>query len=360
MIFRRWLLLALSALPALAFAHDVGLSTGEVRLQAERVNLTLTFAVKDVETLIELDSNRDGRVAAVEFTNAVQAVDGQFAEQCSLWCDGNRLAPRVVRSLLDATNNVIVDLEFTPPQFRELEIRFDVIRALTAGHRMFVTLRGPRNEILAERLLNQEESALTVVIDSATMAAREDAPRSFAGFLRLGVEHIGTGYDHLLFLLALLIVAPSFRAALLIITSFTVAHTLTLAVATLGWFTLRPSVTEPLIALTIVYVGGENLWRHGAPTGRWRLTFAFGLVHGFGFASVLRDLGIGAQGEGVAMPLLAFNLGVELGQLALAALALPVIWKLRQQAWFPRRVVPAVSAIVTLTGAGWFIQRVWF
>jgi hypothetical protein len=103
----------------------------------------------------------------------------------------------------------------------------------------------------------------------------------------------------------------------------------------------------------------ENLLRRGEPKGRWLLTFAFGLMHGFGFASVLRDLGVGANGSGVAMPLFAFNLGVEIGQLTIAAILLPIIWKLRQQEMFMRRVVPACSVVVAMLGAWWFVQRVW-
>jgi HupE / UreJ protein len=103
----------------------------------------------------------------------------------------------------------------------------------------------------------------------------------------------------------------------------------------------------------------ENVWKHGDPHGRWLLTFAFGLIHGFGFASVLREMGVGAQAGGVAMPLLAFNLGVELGQIAVAAVVLPLIWKFRTKPVFVQRWVPACSVLVALAGAYWFVQRVW-
>jgi len=102
----------------------------------------------------------------------------------------------------------------------------------------------------------------------------------------------------------------------------------------------------------------ENVWKHGDPHGRWMLTFAFGLIHGFGFASVLREMGIGASAGGVAMPLFAFNLGVELGQIAVAAIALPIIWQLRKKEFFVRNGVPACSVLVALAGAYWFFQRV--
>jgi len=183
---------------------------------------------------------------------------------------------------------------------------------------------------------------------------------SFADFLVMGVKHIWTGYDHLLFLFGLLIVTRNFASSFKIITCFTIAHSITLAVATLSLVQFSSRIVEPLIAASIVYVGIENLLRGDDPKGRWLLTFAFGLIHGFGFASVLRELGVGTNGSGIAVPLVSFNLGVELGQIAIAALVLPVIWKLRAKPIFINRWVPACSVLVALLGSYWFVQRVWF
>jgi hypothetical protein len=118
-------------------------------------------------------------------------------------------------------------------------------------------------------------------------------------------------------LLALLLAGAAFREVAKIITAFTAAHSLTLALATFNVVQLSPAMVEPLIAVSIVYVGIENLVRHQL-SRRWLLTFAFGLIHGLGFASVLRELGIGAQAGQALMPLLSFNLGVEIGQLIVA------------------------------------------
>ena len=116
-------------------------------------------------------------------------------------------------------------------------------------------------------------------------------------------------------------------------------------------------VVEPLIAASIAYVGLENIF-HRTLEYRWLLTFAFGLVHGFGFASALRDLGIGAGGRPIAIPLLSFNLGVELGQISIACLALPILQKLRNSSFFMPRYVPVCSLLVSLVGVFWFFQRV--
>ncbi len=180
----------------------------------------------------------------------------------------------------------------------------------------------------------------------------------FWDFLQLGVRHIWTGYDHLLFLFGLLVVCRSFRSVVIIISCFTVAHSVTLALVTLGAVHLPANLVEPLIAASILFVGVENLVRRGAePKGRGAVAFGFGLIHGFGFANVLRDLGVGASGSGVAVPLLGFNLGVELGQIAVAAIALPLLWQLRRLPAFTRFGVPILSGIVAAIGLYWLLER---
>jgi hydrogenase/urease accessory protein HupE len=193
----------------------------------------------------------------------------------------------------------------------------------------------------------------------ASSTAEVARTNSIPDFLVMGVKHIWTGYDHLLFLFGLLIVTRNFSSAVKIITCFTVAHSITLAVATLSLVTISSRIVEPLIAASIVYVGIENLMRGDDPKGRWLLTFAFGLIHGFGFASVLKELGVGANGHGIAVPLVSFNLGVEIGQVVIAGIALPVIWKLRSHPVVIRRWVPACSVVVAMLGSYWFVQRVW-
>jgi len=186
-----------------------------------------------------------------------------------------------------------------------------------------------------------------------------EAARSFANFLSLGVKHILTGYDHLLFLFGLLLVAGGFFSSLGIITSFTIAHSITLAVATLQIVQIPSRIVEPLIAASIVFVGIENLLRGDISKARRMVPFGFGLIHGFGFASALRAAGIGSGTGGIVLPLFSFNLGVELGQIMVAALALPIIWKLRETPMFIARWAPACSAAVALLGSFWFVQRVW-
>jgi len=171
-------------------------------------------------------------------------------------------------------------------------------------------------------------------------------------FLKLGVKHIFLGYDHILFLLALVVVSR-FWDLVKIVTAFTVAHTITLILAALELVRLPPRLIETGIAVTIMYVALENLWTKDA-RHRWLLTFAFGLVHGFGFANVLRELGLPAKG--VIRCLLSFNVGVELGQIGIVLLVLPIALWLGKQSFAQRARVTA-SLLIFLFGLAWFVER---
>jgi hydrogenase/urease accessory protein HupE len=173
-------------------------------------------------------------------------------------------------------------------------------------------------------------------------------------FIRLGIEHILTGYDHMLFLLALLLVKMKFRSIAAVVTSFTFAHSITLILAALDVVSLPSRIVEATIALTIVYVALENLWLRDFQH-RWALTFAFGLIHGFGFAGVLQEIGLPKNHELTA--LFTFNLGVELGQLLILVCLYPLIRKVENFRWWPRAVQTG-SVLVGFAGLYWFVTRV--
>jgi len=354
------LIFALSATVSMQ-AHDVGLSSATVQLHTNRLEAVLTFAVREMEEIVPLDLNRDGSVSADEFARHRESLASAIATNLHVSFDGVLAEPDKFSCQLDSSNNVDVTLDIPHTQFSQLDLDFVVIKLLAPGHRMFLSLLGPAGETMAERLLSQSSTLVTIRLDNAAPATTTPLapPPSFIGFVKLGIEHILTGYDHLLFLFALLLVTRDFTSAFKVITCFTLAHSITLGVATFDLVQISSRIVEPLIAVTIVYVGAENVWKRGDPHGRWLLTFAFGLIHGFGFASVLREMGIGARAGGVAMPLFSFNLGVELGQLVVAAILLPLIWRLRKKEIFLKRGVPACSILVALAGAYWFVQRVW-
>ncbi len=272
-----------------------------------------------------------------------------------------RMADRLVAAQSAAcqrgeNRDILLRLTYPSTSGVRLEVRSAALAELPLGHRQFVEIKTTQGQVLASRLLSAASDRLSVDAPAGA-AAPASQPQGFRQFFVLGIEHILTGYDHLLFLFALLLVCASFRAAALVITCFTVAHSLTLGLATFDLVRLPASVVEPTIALTIVYVGLENIFRRDRLRGRWLLTGIFGLVHGLGFASVLRELGIGGAGGGVLVPLVSFNFGVETGQLAIAALVLPVLLSARRRPAFAARWVPASSAFISLAGLWWFLER---
>jgi hydrogenase/urease accessory protein HupE len=355
------LLLLVLASPNAVLAHDPGLSTANVRLSQNNIEITLGFSIIDTAEIVEIDKDRDAHISKEELAAATAELQKMGTNALDVKLDGRSIAPASVTCAFDPSDNASVTITFNTPQFATLEIRSKWLALLQPSHRQFLSIQGPDGKVLAERLLSANSDSVTVQMDPTesklTAVVRNN---SFADFLAMGVKHIWTGYDHLLFLFGLLIVTRNFVSSFKIITCFTVAHSITLAVGTLSLVQFSSRFVEPLIAASIVYVGIENLVRGDDPKGRWLLTFGFGLIHGFGFASVLRELGVGSNGSGIAVPLVSFNLGVELGQIAIAALVLPVIWKLRAKPAFINRWVPACSVLVALLGGYWFVQRVWF
>jgi hydrogenase/urease accessory protein HupE len=178
-------------------------------------------------------------------------------------------------------------------------------------------------------------------------------------FIPAGIHHILIGPDHLLFLVGLMLVGGSVQRLVLIVTGFTLAHSVTLSLAALNVLNPPARLIEPAIALSIVYVGADNLLvRQGRDMRVW-IAFAFGLVHGFGFAYVLRDMGLPAAALGWS--LLSFNLGVEAGQLAVVVVVASVLAAIRARSErLSRRLAVAGSIGVILVGAYWFVQRIVF
>ena len=312
-----------------ARAHDPGLSAVDVRILDDRIVAEVSFAPADWERIRQLESN----LLIIED-------------------DRHKLELQSVRLKPSDQGSVHFLLEFANPNAGALRITAPMLAHLPHGHKQFCSIYDNENRLIAERLLSAESKDLTINLQTTSASNT-----SMFRFLIIGIEHILTGYDHLAFLLALLLAGGSLRSNAKIITSFTVAHSLTLALATLGLVNISPAVVEPLIAVSVVFVGVENLI-HRRFAARWLVTFCFGLIHGLGFASTLRDLGIGALGARAAIPLFSFNLGVELAQITIAALVLPLVWRLERRPTFALKHVPALSLLITFAGVYWFVARI--
>ena len=178
-------------------------------------------------------------------------------------------------------------------------------------------------------------------------------------FVPSGIHHILIGPDHILFLVGLLLLGGPWTALLKIVTAFTIGHSITLSLAALNLVTPPPSIIEPAIALSIVFVGADNLVRGEGRDLRAFAAAAFGLVHGFGFANVLRQFGL--PREALGWSLFSFNVGVEIGQLAIVLVVASLLATIRRRSeWIGYRVAYAGSVVVILAGTYWFVQRVFF
>jgi len=338
-----------------ARAHDPGLSGLVLQVSNSSLRATMTLACADVGMIASLDADHDGHVTTAEFEVARANLDQVANSALNVSVDGvsATIAGNSVWS--EAAGEVQFTQCFKLPEGSRLQVQSVLLDSLPRGHRQYALLRDAEGHPLGDKLLDVSQPLFEAPLASTVTPV--EPPRSLSQFLLLGVEHIATGYDHLVFLLGLLIAGGSLRAVVKIITAFTVAHSITLALAALDYIRLPASVVEPLIAVSIVYVGMENIL-HRDLERRWILAFGFGLIHGCGFASVLRELGLGANGAGILAPLLSFNIGVELGQIVIAAFLLPVIWKLNRRRSFQIRYLPACSLSITLAGACWLTERV--
>ncbi len=357
----------LLAAPAVAAAHhrtstfsDIAVSKGEVtwQVRVRTEDLLVPVGLPDTAPPADLDARREEAQSYVAARLAVQ--DGDAA--CA------RTAARVDLAADAALPTWAFTFQFAcPRRVSALRLRYDLFFDLDDLHTGFAKL-ALDDEHLATTIFRKDTRQLAVARDVSVWQTAGD-------YLVLGVEHIFTGYDHLAFLTALLLAAAlgrrsgpgsapagaSVRAAVLgtlkIVSAFTLAHSITLISSALRPGGLPTFWVEPAIALSVAYVGVENCFR-GRPGRRWLLVFGFGLVHGFGFASVLQEIGL--PRSGLVLSLLSFNLGVELGQLTVVSLMLPLLLAVarRRPHLYERAFLLAGSGAIAIAGLIWFVARV--
>jgi len=350
------LLLVLAGRPARA--HDPFEITTDAHVSGDRLGLHTTMSLLTAARLCFTGAGARKTIEMPELAALWPALE-DCARRFYRVTSGGEVLP-VVTSHLDVTVEEDLDIRLSYRRPARSPLVFDAVYLQrVAGRSMagvVLTATGART-FLGQKVLRPDDAIFEIPITAEAEAPGTPPLPGFKSYLRLGIEHILTGTDHLLFLLGLLVVCRRFRTVAGIVTCFTVAHSVTLALAALNVVTLPSRIVEPLIAATIVVVGIENLLRGDEPKGRWLLTFGFGLVHGLGFASALKEIGLGSAGTSIVGPLVAFNLGVELGQLAVAAPLLLLIWKLRALPAFARYGARITSLIVAVVGLLWLVER---
>lgn len=365
----------LAAVAGLAHAHqpsDAYLTL--VVAEDRRVEARVDIALRDLDRDLTLDADGDGALRWGEVRARWGQIEALVDAAIRLNLDGQpcRRVASSTPALDAAGDGRHAVLRHTlrcegvgPPQTATLDYRLFAERDPT--HRGLVRLDGPSPGGSHSRVLVPGAPAVTV--DLAPADARSGIARA-ADFFVEGLGHIAAGPDHLLFLATWLMVAvwrrrgdgwvpqaasaSAWREAVRLVTAFTVAHSLTLGLAAAGVLAPPSRWVESLIAASVFVAALDNL-RPFVPGPRWITVGAFGLVHGFGFAGPLQDLGL--RGADLAWPLLGFNLGVEAGQLIVVAVLLPLALRWRAAGWYRRWVVRTGSAVVALLALAWTVER---
>jgi hydrogenase/urease accessory protein HupE len=344
-----WIAVLSLGLAATVHAHDPGLSSLELKVSASGIDARMSFSPRDAELAIQIAA--DGRLTASERVLLSRRLGAFARDAIELRMDGRLLSGTVEEVFIVSDATVVVRLTYPRVAGSRLTVRSQVADRLANGHRQLLAVRRTDGVLVGEQMLGgsagHEVSDLDVSM-SLTVAARQ--------FFSLGLEHILSGYDHLLFLAGLLLGVERARDVAKTATAFTAGHSLTLLCAVLGFVHVPSQIVEPLIAASIVYVGVENVLRPNAGA-RWKTALSFGLIHGLGFAGALQELGVGSEGVSVGLPLGSFNVGVEAGQVALAMIVWPAIRYSRARPALGARLLSACSLLVALCGAYWLIAR---
>lgn len=342
-------LVAVGLWPMRSSAHQVGISRGEYRLEDSSLRAELVFAREELLGLVPtLDSNQDGTLQEAELGAGREAIQAAVSKGLSVRADGGACAGELLGTRLVEEDGVSLETRFTCERTpARASVELALLQELPHGHRHLAHVASGNGS--GDAVLLRGATTLEVGASAAPMHS------AVGSMLWMGIVHILSGLDHLVFLFGLILVGGRLRGLLTTITAFTVAHSITIALAVLGVWAPSPSFVEPAIALSVAYVGCENFFVKNA-NRRWLITFPFGLVHGFGFAGALGEL---AVPKAQLLPaLVSFNLGVEAGQLAVLAVVLPLLFWARRHEWFLTYGVRALSAVVVLLGAGWFTLRV--
>lgn len=260
----------------------------------------------------------------------------------------------------DQESYVLINIHYVFPQLVDsYEIKyhffFDQFDEL---HQNFSTINIGDTQV--EKVFNKNNRLISGKVESmssGTITTEVSIPgwlNTMYEYVHLGLEHIWTGYDHLVFVAALVLLRQSIVSYIKILTAFTIGHSITIAIAALGIISIPASIVEPLIALSIVYVAVENIWLKKLQW-RWLLALGFGLIHGFGFAQVLQ----GSLGEQYILSLFSFNLGVEIGQIAVLAVLLPILILVSRWKWYLQAAY-SLSAAIGVVGLYWLIERTLF
>jgi len=348
-----------------AAAHSVGTSYVRIEQSSDATisNVRVDLSLRDLAFAVGIDANRDGRITWGEVLQQSPSLVSYVTSNLTI-TRGERHcvldAPTISIDRHSDGPYAVVILNMKCPTEGLLAVRSNMMFDIDAGHRSLLSVVGPVSQTLTVLTIDSR-----IWKQSAADSGRWSA---FLRFVVQGVWHIWTGFDHLAFLLLLLLplARPGAlsasrssgniaRAVFRVVTAFTAAHSITLACAAFDYIHLPSKWVESAIAVTIVITGIANFYERTARFGM-AVAFGFGLIHGLGFASALADITSNATHR--LLPLVGFNLGVEIGQLAVVAALFPILFLNRGSDVWRRHAVTACSLAITALGMAWLIQRV--
>jgi len=350
----------------LAQAHIASNGFLNLKVDGAQVSGAMELAIRDGELAVGLDHDGNGQVTWGELKSSQTTLQNYLLGHLRLSGDGEqcRVGFKPVR-VNERVDGSYLWLPFTADcavRLEHLSIDYTILNAEDPSRRGLLTLSS--NGAIQTAVLGGAAALRLFELDHPSSRS------AFIEYLRAGVWHIWSGIDHLLFLLSLLLpavllrrenrweavpmAAPAFFNIVKVVTAFTLAHSITLSLAAFDVIRLPSRLTESVIAASIIVAALNNVFPR-ITQGRWRIAFAFGLLHGFGFASVLAEMGLPTGARVVS--LVAFNLGVEAGQLAVVLAIMPPAYLFRSTAFYRRGVMPWGSSAIACLALVWFVQR---
>lgn len=356
------LLLLLSVTPALTLAHKASDSYLSLAIDASgNISGRWDIGLRDLDVILPIDANEDRRITWGEIRQADLAINALLQNSlrlrtgptaCLLASDSPAMA---IDQHVDG-RYVVITLQGNCPGSGELHIDYRLLNGIDASHRGIASIS-----------INDTEHALLLTPGQEARIADDTRLTHWIGHVKEGVHHIATGYDHLLFLLSLLLPVAlarsgsvnnrsAWRDTLMLVTAFTIAHSVTLGLATFDLIRLPDRLVESAIAASVLIAALHNLCTH-RPHSRWIMALAFGLVHGLGFAAMLGELPTATSERLLALA--GFNLGVEAGQLLAVVIFLPFTIALarRHQLGYRRWGVQGGSLVIAAIAVLWLCQR---
>lgn len=330
-----------------SFAHQNSMGYAQFKISQDSVAMNLKILPHDINAISRIDKNGDMKYSKDEIKSAEAITFFYVQNKLKVFSDGKAcsFSPGALY-YAESQKYVQLEAQYKCEKGKKILVQSSLFMEEDPGFRLVgrMEIKGREEEWVFQKGKPDWE----VFASGGTSLLRQ-----LAQFVHLGIEHIFLGYDHIMFLFGLLLLGGSFRNLLKIVTSFTIAHSMTLILATLKIITLPVRFTESAIALSIMYIAVENFFIEDTDK-RWRITFFFGLVHGFGFSSVLREMGLPERG--LILSLLSFNAGVEIGQACIVSVLFPVVLYVSRFQWSPK-FVRIASCIILAFGTVWFFQR---